>query len=163
MTDSRSQHPTEQAFLEDNIATVAFHLGQPGAKLNVSHDKGALAVDSGEVLKEISRRLSAPAVSMGGEPVAWRFRSTPDHWWSFTSDKAVADAVNAGAEPDEELEPLYAASPPSNTAAVKMAIEALEDARFWFHPADNSRTAINARKKVEVARATLRGLGERNG
>lgn len=49
---------TEQAFLEDNIATVAFHLGQPGARLSVSHDGPGLVVDPGEVLKEISRRLT---------------------------------------------------------------------------------------------------------
>jgi len=48
----------ELEFLEENIATVAFHLGQPGARLGISHDGGALAVDPGEVLAEISRRLS---------------------------------------------------------------------------------------------------------
>lgn len=48
----------EVQFLEDNIATVAFHLGQPGARLNISHDKSGLAVDPGEVLQEISRRLT---------------------------------------------------------------------------------------------------------
>ena len=52
---------TEQDFLEDNIATVAFHLGQPGARLSVSHDGPGLVVDPGEVLKEISRRLSGVA------------------------------------------------------------------------------------------------------
>ena len=49
----------ECQFLEENIATVAFHLGQPGAKLSVRSDKNALMVDPGEVLKEISRRLTA--------------------------------------------------------------------------------------------------------
>ncbi len=55
---------TEQGFLEDNIATVAFHLCQPGASLNVNHDKGGLRVDPGEVLKEVSRRLSAAQASL---------------------------------------------------------------------------------------------------
>lgn len=50
---------TERGYLEDNIATVAHHLGQPGAFLSVHYDGGAkLLVDPGEVLKEISRRLS---------------------------------------------------------------------------------------------------------
>lgn len=51
----------ERQFLEENIATVAFHLGQPGATMRADWSKGSLAVDAGEVLKEISRRLSAPA------------------------------------------------------------------------------------------------------
>lgn len=49
---------TEREYLEDNIATVAFHLGQPGATLGISHDTGGLRVDPGEVLREISRRLT---------------------------------------------------------------------------------------------------------
>jgi len=50
---------TEQDFLEDNIATVAFHLGQPGASLEVRvTGEPRLVVDPGEVLQEISRRLS---------------------------------------------------------------------------------------------------------
>lgn len=61
MTGERSYPVTEQEFLEDNIATVAFHLGQPGARLSVSHDGPGLVVDPGEVLKEISRRLSGAA------------------------------------------------------------------------------------------------------
>lgn len=48
---------TEQEFLEDNIATVAFHLGQPGACLGITHKGPGLVVGAGEVLKEISRRL----------------------------------------------------------------------------------------------------------
>jgi hypothetical protein len=51
----------ELQYLEDNIATVAFHLGQPGAVLRVDHEKGGLNVEPGEVLKEISRRLSGVA------------------------------------------------------------------------------------------------------
>jgi hypothetical protein len=54
----RQDAAKERQFLEENIATVAFHLGQPGAKLSVRSDKGALMVDPGEVLKEISRRLT---------------------------------------------------------------------------------------------------------
>jgi len=54
----RQDAATERQFLEENIATVAFHLGQPGAKLSIRSDKGALMVDPGEVLKEISRRLT---------------------------------------------------------------------------------------------------------
>lgn len=49
---------SEQEFLEENIATVAFHLGQPGAKMSVNHDGGGVAVDPGAVLREISRRLA---------------------------------------------------------------------------------------------------------
>lgn len=48
---------TEQDYLEDNIATVAFHLGRPSARLSVTNDLCGLVVDSGEVLKEVSRRL----------------------------------------------------------------------------------------------------------
>lgn len=48
---------TEQEYLEDNIATVAFHLGRPGARLSVQNDLSGLVVDPGEVLKEVSRRL----------------------------------------------------------------------------------------------------------
>ena len=50
----------EKKILEDNIATVAFHLGQPGARLSVQHDKSGLIVDPGYTLKEISRRLEPP-------------------------------------------------------------------------------------------------------
>lgn len=50
---------TEQGYLEDNIRTVAFHLGRPGARMQVAIDsEGCLIVDPGEVLGEISRRLS---------------------------------------------------------------------------------------------------------
>ena len=52
----------EAMFLEDNIATVAFHLGQPGARMSVGYEGGSkLIVDPGEVLKEISRRLRTPS------------------------------------------------------------------------------------------------------
>lgn len=51
---------TEKEYLEDNIATVAFHLGRPGARLSVQNgDLCGLLVEPGEVLKEISRRLTA--------------------------------------------------------------------------------------------------------
>jgi len=50
---------TELAFLEDNVATLAHHLGRPGARLSVTHDGPGLVVDAGEVLKEVSRRLGA--------------------------------------------------------------------------------------------------------
>ncbi len=56
-----SSSGSEQDYLEDNIATVAFHLGQPGARLSVSHNGPGLIVDPGEVLKEISRRLGGVA------------------------------------------------------------------------------------------------------
>lgn len=61
--------PSEQVYLEDNIQTVAFHLGQPGASLRVSVDGSPrLLVDPGEVLKEVSRRLQSPVVcDDGGE------------------------------------------------------------------------------------------------
>lgn len=60
--------PTERPYLEDNIATVAFHLGQPGARLTVSYNDGPrLAVDPGEVLKEVSRRLTAAPQSVSTE------------------------------------------------------------------------------------------------
>jgi hypothetical protein len=50
---------TEQEYLEDNIGTVAFHLSQPGARLSVEYNGYArLIVDPGEVIEEISRRLS---------------------------------------------------------------------------------------------------------
>lgn len=55
--ESLSTEADELRHLEDNIATVAHHLGQPGARLSVSHDGPGLVVDPGEVLKEISRRL----------------------------------------------------------------------------------------------------------
>lgn len=63
MSEARLSHgnASEADYLEDNIATVAFHLGQPGAKLSIRSDKDALMVDPGEVLAEISRRLTAPA------------------------------------------------------------------------------------------------------
>lgn len=62
MTEQRPSTATEQDYLRDNIATVAFHLGQPGARLSVSHpEKSGLVVEPGEVLKEVSRRLTAPA------------------------------------------------------------------------------------------------------
>jgi hypothetical protein len=75
----RQDAATERQFLEENIATVAFHLGQPGAKLSVRSDKNALMVDPGEVLKEISRRLTvAPALRCaecdcknGGSECCW--------------------------------------------------------------------------------------------
>lgn len=52
---------SEQEYLEDNIATVAFHLGQPGARISVHSDSGrvGLVVDPGEVLKEVSRRIES--------------------------------------------------------------------------------------------------------
>jgi hypothetical protein len=51
--------PTEQDFLEDNIATMAFHMGHPGASLTVLvGGEPRLVVDPGEVLQEASRRLS---------------------------------------------------------------------------------------------------------
>ena len=56
----REKLADEAACLEDNIATVAFHLGQPGARLSVQHDKSGLIVDPGDTLKEISRRLEPP-------------------------------------------------------------------------------------------------------
>jgi len=37
----RQDAATERQFLEENIATVAFHLGQPGAKLSVRSDKNS--------------------------------------------------------------------------------------------------------------------------
>lgn len=56
---------TEQEYLEDNISTVAFHIGRPGARMTVGYDGGSqLVVDPGEVLKEISRRLSPAATPM---------------------------------------------------------------------------------------------------
>ena len=55
---AQSSTGTEQDYLEDNIATVAYHLGRPGAKMRVDHQIGGLNVSEGEVLKEISRRLS---------------------------------------------------------------------------------------------------------
>jgi hypothetical protein len=61
----------EREFLEDNIATVSFHLGQPGARLTVSHDGPGLVVDPGEVLKEISRRLGGVA-QRAGDCGAWQ-------------------------------------------------------------------------------------------
>lgn len=59
----------EQQYLEDNIATVAFHLGQPGARLHIErpYERPGLIVDPGEVLKEISRRLDRPAVTIPAE------------------------------------------------------------------------------------------------
>lgn len=55
----RQDAATERLFLEDNIATVAFHLGRRGASLMVLHQGSpGLAVDPGEVLAEISRRLT---------------------------------------------------------------------------------------------------------
>jgi hypothetical protein len=67
----QSSPATEQDYLEDNIATVAFHLGQPGARLSVTHNGPGLIVEPGEVLKEISRRLEAL-------PNAAARASTPD-------------------------------------------------------------------------------------
>lgn len=64
MTDApapRFQPATEQEFLEDNIATVAHHLRQDGARLEIDHresGKVGLIVEPGEVLREIARRLS---------------------------------------------------------------------------------------------------------
>lgn len=66
---TRSYPDIEQQFLEDNIATVAFHLGQPGAKLSVRSDKDALMVDPGEVLQEISRRLTVAHAQRPNMPV----------------------------------------------------------------------------------------------
>lgn len=40
MVPERSSTATEQSYLEDNIATVAFHLGQPGARLLQEAEKG---------------------------------------------------------------------------------------------------------------------------
>jgi len=59
----------EQQHLEDNIATVAHHLGRPGARLEVRHGNGSagLVVDPCEVLKVISRRLDRPAVTLPAE------------------------------------------------------------------------------------------------
>lgn len=57
---------SEQEYLEDNIATVAFHLGRPGARLSVQNDTGiGLVVDPGEVLKEISLRLTVKPDAVG--------------------------------------------------------------------------------------------------
>jgi hypothetical protein len=64
MTNSpqRCSAASEQDYLEDNIATLAHHLAQPGAFLCVHYDGAAkLLVDPGEVLKEASRRLSPEA------------------------------------------------------------------------------------------------------
>jgi hypothetical protein len=61
-SDTHSSAASEQDYLEDNIATLAHHLAQPGAFLCVHYDGAAkLLVDPGEVLKEASRRLSPEA------------------------------------------------------------------------------------------------------
>jgi hypothetical protein len=55
-----SSHATEQEYLEDNISTVAWHLGRPGAHVTISYDGGAkLVVSLGNVLAEIARRLES--------------------------------------------------------------------------------------------------------
>lgn len=65
--------PTEQDYLEDNIGTVAFHLGRPGARLSIAYDGGPkLIVDPGEVLKEISRRLTLAVSSAQPLPPDWK-------------------------------------------------------------------------------------------
>lgn len=61
---------TEQGFLEDNIATVAHHLGRPGATMQVDHPAGGLNVSTGEVLKEVSRRLGVAQASPDRDAVA---------------------------------------------------------------------------------------------
>jgi hypothetical protein len=64
----RSSSAIEQDYLEDNIATVAFHIGRPGARLSVTNDVSGLIVDAGEILKEVSLRLTAHAQLMPSSP-----------------------------------------------------------------------------------------------
>src|SRR6185437_8459649 len=97
---SAQMNEEERQFLEENIATVAFHLGQPGAKLSVRSDKNALMVDPGEVLKEISRRLTVvPAQTLPPSPhveyVASRGQSKVTYWVS----REEGDRIRAAAVP----------------------------------------------------------------
>lgn len=90
---------TEQDYLEDNIATVAHHLGQPGACMSVSHSGPGLQVQPGEVLKEISRRLSAAQAEpiTNAEVLAKRLREAAHYCTQLSSleehCRAVADEL----------------------------------------------------------------------
>lgn len=53
MVPERLSTATEQSYLEDNIATVAFHLGQPGARLK---DTEAEPIDAITMLRRIYRQ-----------------------------------------------------------------------------------------------------------
>lgn len=101
MTDLSAK---ERAFLEDNIATVAFHLGRPGARLEVSLPgwNPTLSVDPGEVLQEISRRLTVVLAQSSREPAAWQ-RTWRDGDCSFTLGPRRPRAVDG-----TTLTPLYA-------------------------------------------------------
>jgi hypothetical protein len=75
--------------LEENIATMAWHLGQPGAKLSVQHDKSGLIVDPGDVLKEISRRLSIPAQTMPWQPIETAPRNGTRIWLADANNRVT--------------------------------------------------------------------------
>jgi hypothetical protein len=100
----RQDDATERQFLEDNIATV----------------------DPGEVLKEISRRLTAHA-----QPITHRWRSFGALTWIYDPEPEWLEDHKF----EVEWEPVYGApqpasvaQPPANPDAVKMYADALDAA-----------------------------------
>jgi hypothetical protein len=168
MSDSlqRLSPVSEREYLEDNIATVAFHLGQPGARLSVQHDKSGVLVDPGAALKEISRRLTAdhaqrPAAREAIAKIiydAFPFEPRLDHaqkpeWVpggnSIRQDEArrAADKICALSLSSTDR-PQTTYSQPSTEPSLHAAAEHV----CWFDWSDNDADAVAA---INVLRKVL--------
>lgn len=155
MTDSPQScsAASEQDYLEDNIATLAHHLAQPGAFLCVHYDGAAkLLVDPGEVLKEASRRLSPeadPSAATEGEidfndPLTSRIMGaarlhTHDHTMAYNITRDVLAVLD---EPQ--------GAPVTHNAAV-LAERLIQAAADYESGRCSKREMAEARAAVEAA------------
>jgi hypothetical protein len=149
---SQSSPVSEREYLEDNIATVAFHLGQPGARLSVQHDKSGVLVDPGEVLKEISRRLTADHAQRPNaalEQIAIvctdNMDRSCDHRMALDFVRQIANDALADTSTDR---PQTTYSQPSTEPSLHAAAEHV----CWFDWSDNDADAVAA---INVLRKVL--------